>query len=115
MVAFIACPECGNTSIYRWDVCPNCSWSPKIKFDAEVKMSYAYEICPDCGGIKWVQVPETDYDDSTTGVVSLKGCNCPPKPKSELLMTIACPHCGKFVTFEVRGDIRFDLGERKEI
>lgn len=77
---------------------------------------YSYIICSDCGGVKWIQTPDFDhFQDSGTDAVTLKGCDCPPKPKSELLMTIACPHCGKFVTFEVRRDIRFDLGERKEI
>lgn len=92
------------------------------EINAEVKMNVnVFEICSKCGGVKLVRVPDyydyNHFQDDVGTAAPLKGCDCPPKPKpkSELMMTIACPHCGKYVTFEVRGDIKFDFGERKEI
>ena len=56
-------------------------------------MSYAYEICPKCGGVKWIQMPDWDRRDSTTDSTSLKECTCPPKLKKKEVQTLICPHC----------------------
>jgi len=84
---------------------------------------YAYEICPGCGGLKWIQVPDTDYDaGSSTNATMMKGCTCPlkPKPKIELGITVLCPNCKGCVTINIRGlpaeDIYstfFDRGEEE--
>lgn len=83
-------------------------------------MSYTYEICPDCGGIKWVQLPDyNEFQDSGTDAVTMKGCTCPPKTeptaKPQPEVSIACPHCGGYIVFEVKGNIKFDFTQMEEI
>jgi len=92
----IICPECG-ANIHTGYKCYCCGWKLKLFREEEYKMSYAYEICPDCGGIKWVQVPDyNEFQDSGTDAVTMKGCTCPPKPKKEV-QTLICPHCKEII------------------